>query len=178
MAYLLDFISKISDVILPYALKSLYLGLIPTILSFFIWKKDCHIVLSFILRELFFAYSLLIICETVFRRLGLPKVTTDFLGFSQLFENPWYIASSVENIIMFVPFGLFLGLAFRKHLKLIRVILLTLVFSLCIEITQYILVVGEAQLIDLCTDMLGSMIGYGISAPFIHQNAREKASHE
>lgn len=57
--------------------------------------------------------SALIWGVTVFSRISGEKVIAeDFLGIRQLFENSWYIVSFVENIVMFIPFGIFYMLAF------------------------------------------------------------------
>lgn len=65
----------------------------------------------------------------------------------------------------FVPFGFFcLTFCEIESRKKIRILLvLTSLLCVGIETTQYILTIGEAQLLDVLTDLFGAMIGYWVA---------------
>ena len=84
--------------------------LLLALIAKFIFKKSYGIISFFV----WIMFCILIFCETVIRRIGLFKETTDWIGIKELFENPWFIVSSCENVIMFMPCGFFFCLAFRK----------------------------------------------------------------
>ena len=65
------------------------------------------------------------------------------------------------NVLVFVPFGLFLCLLSDKRtvLHLIMPILLT---SALFEVTQYLFVLGASDITDVLANTLGGMIGVGL----------------
>ena len=96
----------------------------------------------------------------------LFKETTDWIGIKELFENPWFIVSACENVIMFMPCVFFFYLAFRKLDEGKRFwinILFTLILSVSVEVIQFQLQIGEAQVLDVITNIIGCMIGYGVA---------------
>ena len=96
----------------------------------------------------FYLYLALIYGATILSRLGAEKVITeDFLGVRQLAENPWYVVSFVENIFMFVLFGVLFVIAF--HGAKIPCLQWALVVSVSIELLQGIFHLGVAQVIDV-----------------------------
>lgn len=107
----------------------------------------------------FYLYLVIIYGATILSRVGTEKVITeDFLGIKQLFQNPWYIVSFIENIFMFVLFGILFVIAFYG----VRVQCLkgALFVSLSVELLQGIFHLGEAQIIDLCSNVLGAFLGW------------------
>lgn len=158
-----DFMDKIYKIVVPYAIPALVIGLAVVLAMRFVWKK------KYGLAGLFFwsAYSVLIVCETVIRRLDLFKETTDFIGIRELFLDPWYVVAACENVVMFLPFGFLFCLAFWKQKPFYRwrnVTFCTVLLCLSVEVIQYVLQIGEAELLDILTNLLGSWIGYGCMA--------------
>jgi glycopeptide antibiotics resistance protein len=69
----------------------------------------------------------------------------------------------VENVLVFVPFGIYLGLLARRWPfwgKLLSVVATTVVF----EAVQYTFAIGRADITDVLGNTLGGVIGIGIYA--------------
>ena len=78
------------------------------------------------------------------------------LGIRAVLEN------LVGNIVGFVPFGFILPLIYKRKRRLWLITLLTLEFSLMIELTQLVLKVGSCDVDDVILNTLGGMLGYGL----------------
>nr|WP_281393851.1 VanZ family protein [Texcoconibacillus texcoconensis] len=64
------------------------------------------------------------------------------------------------NIILFIPFGFFLALIVQSRPKMLRITLIGMLFSLGIEISQYILDIGRTSNIDdVILNTFGTYIG-------------------
>ena len=98
----------------------------------------------------------------MFSRLGLQgNITTqDWIGVKQLFEDEWYVVSAIENIVMFIPFGVLAVRAAPKLHSWISCLLVICVLSSAIEMIQYILLIGESQILDICMNCAGALLGY------------------
>ncbi len=64
------------------------------------------------------------------------------------------------NIILFMPLGFLLPLACKK-LNFRKTLLISLFFSLTIEITQYLAHLGCCDIDDIFNNTLGAVLGYG-----------------
>lgn len=62
----------------------------------------------------------------------------------------------INNILLFIPFGACIKKIYPKK----RILLLALLFSACIEITQYLGAYGLCELDDVLSNSLGGVIGY------------------
>jgi glycopeptide antibiotics resistance protein len=67
----------------------------------------------------------------------------------------------IENFLIFIPFGLFLGPNFKKIVWWQKLIFI-FVFSLAIETIQYILAIGVSDITDIITNFLGGLFGLAI----------------
>lgn len=76
-----------------------------------------------------------------------------FLSSSQ--ANP---REMIDNFMIFVPFGLLLGVYF-KQTNFWRKLASVFAFSLAVEITQYILAIGVTDITDIITNTLGGLFG-------------------
>ena len=110
-------------------------------------------------------YIILIFCATVFFRPVWYEQRFNFIPFwsymaiingkvDLLYEN-------VMNIAVFLPVGLFLGMAF-KSIKLWTVMLVSIVLSSFIEVLQFFSWKGFAELDDVIHNTFGCIIGYGL----------------
>ncbi|WP_438348536.1 VanZ family protein [Paenibacillus sp. FA6] len=69
----------------------------------------------------------------------------------------------VGNIIAFIPFGIFIPMIFRqKGASFIGVFVLSLLLSLCFEVTQLVLYIGTFDVDDLILNTCGGIIGYAV----------------
>jgi len=67
----------------------------------------------------------------------------------------------IGNIVIFLPFGMFLGLLTRnKRVSWIGVFTLSLVLSLCLESAQVLFSLGSFDVDDLILNSSGGIIGY------------------
>lgn len=69
-------------------------------------------------------------------------------------------AMLVENIIMFIPFGVLLPILFRKFRNGWLCVLTGFVCSCSIEIVQHITQTGYLQLDDVVTNTTGTLLGW------------------
>ena len=112
-----------------------------------------------------YIYTFLVYGATVLSRIREAAVfTTDLLGIRQLFENPWYLVAFVENIIMFIPFGILYAFAFyhMNYDSKWKCTTVAVAVSCSIECLQGIFHLGEAQLLDVASNVLGAWIGWKI----------------
>lgn len=91
------------------------------------------------------------------------RINIDLLySYKELFQNKnyFYFNMIFLNIAMLVPFGIMFPLIFKKSDNAFKVFLSGFLFSLCIEITQYITGRGLFELDDLLNNTIGAVIGY------------------
>ena len=69
-------------------------------------------------------------------------------------------ATFVENIIMFIPFGVMLPILFRKFRNGWLCVLAGFICSCSIEIVQHITQIGYLQLDDVVTNTTGTLLGW------------------
>lgn len=67
----------------------------------------------------------------------------------------------VMNILIFVPFGIYLSML-KPDWKFIKKVILIAAVSLLFEITQYIFAIGGTDITDLIGNTLGGIIGIGV----------------
>lgn len=79
-------------------------------------------------------------------------------------QNYYYWYLIVGNILLFIPIGVILPLAFKKMQKYIITVLVGLSFSLLVELTQLVLHLGLCEVDDLIHNTLGCALGYGFYA--------------
>ncbi len=66
------------------------------------------------------------------------------------------------NTVAFSPFGFFLPLLFRVCKRFKATILLSIGFSLLIELVQLIFCLGSCDIDDIILNVFGSLLGYGV----------------
>ncbi len=85
-------------------------------------------------------------------------------------------SQSVENVVVFVPFGLLLGVN-CKGLPGWRKVLIVLGGSIAAETLQYIFAIGVSDSTDVMTNLLGGLIGlggYGLGRKFVDERKLDK----
>ena len=68
------------------------------------------------------------------------------------------VSETVSNVVIFVPFGLLLGLNFRSA-ALWRLLLIVFSFSVVVETLQYVLAIGTTDITDVITNTVGGLVG-------------------
>jgi glycopeptide antibiotics resistance protein len=87
-----------------------------------------------------------------------------FAGFSS-----GTVREMLDNFIVFVPLGLLLGVCF-KHAGLRRNIAFIFLFSVSVEIVQFVLAIGVTDITDVIANTLGGLLGlaaYGLAGKHI-----------
>ena len=121
-----------------------------------------------ITRILFFLYFMLLIWLVVFKLnfsiSDIHKVRDINLipfHYENVMEGDIPLFEALLNVIVFVPFGFLLHKAF--YWKFLKEILLIAGISFAFEVTQYVLAIGVTDITDFITNILGGIIGIGLS---------------
>ena len=67
---------------------------------------------------------------------------------------------SLANAIIFIPFGILVPKVFRGINTVWKMVLVTFITSVCIEIIQYVLACGYTEVEDVIMNVAGGTIGY------------------
>ena len=121
------------------------------ILSFMINKRLNIIILIF--------YFIAVLYFTLMYR-EKPLSTNAFFSFSayrQFFVNDEAKSSIIKNIWLFIPLGAILYQLFPQK----KALLIVIIISLIIELTQYVTGLGWCDMDDVISNSLGGFIGYG-----------------
>lgn len=119
-------------------------------------------------KILFYTYLYFILDKSLLSRSKGMKNSFEF-AFKRdwlfLVKDTWSRVQAVSNILFFIPFSCFFTLAFinRENINLKsfkKIIKLSFLLSLFIELTQLLLTIGTFQLSDIVYNTLGGMIGY------------------
>lgn len=136
-----------------------------TIVSCVMYKYD-KVKTWKIINFIFFVLSLLLVLwYTVFGRHPGTIQEIHFNPcdlFEQTKEQPEIYRSMFMNVMLFVPFGIFLPFIFRKEKILRNFLITTLSGFLCsviVESIQYIFAFGQADSADVLCNLLGVIIG-------------------
>ena len=109
----------------------------------------------------FFLAYILVIFRVVFlcRESGSRKAIS--LVLLETWGHTFHMhAMFVENIIMFIPFGVLLPILFRKFRNGWLCVLVGFICSCSIEIVQHITQTGYLQLDDVVTNTTGMLLGW------------------
>ena len=108
-------------------------------------------------------YIFLIFCSTVFCRATSEARRYDFHPFwsYRVIQNGMveYLPENIMNVVVFVPVGLLLGVAFR-NMTWWRAFLIGFVISVSIETLQLVFYKGFSEIDDVIHNTLGCLIGY------------------
>ena len=75
--------------------------------------------------------------------------------------NGWLvILNLVGNVAAFIPFGIFLPALFQKCRNVFFTVLLSMEFSLCVEIIQLVSKVGIFDVDDIILNTAGGLLGF------------------
>ncbi len=83
---------------------------------------------------------------------------------------------SVANVLVFIPFGLLLGVNF-KRMGFLTKLLIVLSASIAAEAIQYMFAIGATDITDVITNTLGGLtgiVGYDLSSRYVDQASLDK----
>lgn len=79
-----------------------------------------------------------------------------------------YFTNIFGNILVFMPYGFFIPMLFKKINSFLKFLIFLLIIILLIEISQFFTMSGSFDIDDIILNLLGASIGYGIyRVPFI-----------
>lgn len=133
------------------------------LIAFVGWKRVWRKIVGLLLAE----YVFLIYCSTVICR----RITEGVVGSN--FSPFWsyeaigkgkedLIAENLINMIVFVPVGMILGSLLRVKKSWLITLLFGMGISVLIEVLQFVLKRGFAEVDDVIHNTLGGLIGYGV----------------
>lgn len=124
------------------------------------------IYIIFLLRITFFKQVTL---NNLFSAIGASERTISIIPFKSIYDmvvSNTSIGRIIENVfgntVLFIPFGILFPIIFNKKHK--EVLCAAIIFSLLIEITQFIFALGSTDVDDLIFNVLGAYIGYFVSS--------------
>lgn len=82
----------------------------------------------------------------------------------------------IDNVIIFIPFGLFLSVNFKKA-RFLPKLALILVFSITCELIQFIFAIGATDIIDVITNTLGGFLGlevYSLISKYVNNKKLDR----
>lgn len=119
-------------------------------------KKTTHI--------LFTIYIFLVIWIILFKLAisidQLPQFRSiNLIPFYYPNKTTYQIREVLDNLIIFIPFGLYLK---TLNIDSKRTVFLGFLFSFSLELSQYIFCIGASDITDLMTNTTGALVGVGI----------------
>jgi len=181
----MDLISIVSG-LLPYVKYSIFIIII-LMIGYFIYRKFYQG--KYPIRLSKFVFITLLICWFIvvfgITTLSRGAKYTEQINFSLFtsYVNAWNKWSLTEfqliifNMLMFVPLGVLLPLIHHKNKSFWRVLVISITFTSCIEISQLITGKGIFELDDLLHNTIGSLAGYFIVMVFILWTEQRKLTY-
>lgn len=144
----------LAAVLLVYIIKILYVKYRP--------ERQCFIRKC---SSLAFAIYLFLVAHITLlgRRPSAEPIWHFQLFWSYMAGSRELIAQNILNVIMFVPFGIFLYDLSPRPTTLRRVLVTALLSSLVIELVQLIGKLGEFEFDDILHNTAGALIGYTVA---------------
>lgn len=134
-----------------------------------LWNRINKILL------LFSAFA--VIYVTLFRTAYLSElVLMPFYSFIEAQQQPEMYRSMLMNVFLFLPMGIFMPFVLDKRVRhnIICTIIVAMLFSTAIEITQYVFCLGRCETDDVIMNTLGAAAG-SISFRIAKREARKKS---
>ncbi len=116
---------------------------------------------------LFFVYLSFILIYTYIARDTGRAQTLNLTLFSTWGSTVRNNAYFVENILLFIPYGLLASLTFAAPRNLGKSLLLGASTSIFIELLQYVSTKGNFEIDDILTNLLGMVLGYLVARLFV-----------
>jgi glycopeptide antibiotics resistance protein len=113
-----------------------------------------------ILIYVFYIYCFIVVSITYFSREFGSRDGVDLELFRTCSRNLLENRYPIENIILFIPFGFLLPVLGDRFYLARWCLGVGLLFSMAIEVSQYLTKRGYFQTDDMITNLLGTLIGY------------------
>lgn len=116
--------------------------------------------------SLLIPYLFMVIVATIITRTPTEQpnvVLTPFVSFKEALTNDFWDFEIEANILMFIPFGFLLSMVINRLNGI--PLLVGFLFSVMIEVVQYITHRGVFETDDIITNFMGILIGFIIFMP-------------
>jgi glycopeptide antibiotics resistance protein len=129
-------------------------------ITYLIVKRHKFVLYREFFSLLFIIYILILFYIVSFQDLNYG--TSNYVPFTEMFRYSFwsrlFIKNVVGNLLLFIPFGLFISY-YLKNYSIYPVIILSFITSLSIEVTQ--LMIGRVfDIDDIILNIFGAIIGY------------------
>lgn len=121
----------------------------------------------------FFMYIVIMLFITFLSRESGSRVGIDLKLFSTWGHNARNHAFVIENVLLFIPYGLLGAIALNSATSLIPCMLLGMFTSMEIEVMQLVTGRGYFQIDDIITNTLGAVIGYAVFRLFSNRRLKD-----
>lgn len=161
---MLDFILNDICDILPYTLFGLIIGVaVFSLCLVYYYKKyqSLKLAKSFVCLILV-TYLVVVLKTALFSREPGSRDMVDLIPFSTWGIGDQSHAYVIENIIMFIPFGLLTPVLLKRLRDIKWMVSAAALTSLLIETVQYITKRGYFQTDDVIMNVLGAVLGFSI----------------
>ncbi len=119
----------------------------------------CYKLLLRICNGVYFAYAFYI---TFGMRYVGERREVQWIPFDGVWERPWEYPLLVENVLLFIPFGILIPHTYVRMRSGKRVLMGALATSVMIEVAQYVFRCGKTEVDDVILNCLGAIVGYGL----------------
>jgi len=163
-------LSDINSFMDIYFIKSICLGLFFSLMLLCILSilrvkgvyrhSERRVVIKTLAFFLWIIYGYMVLGITYLCREPIYKRRISLIPFTTPAGNTRLLAFQVENVLMFIPYGVLLPVLIGYCRKWYTCLAAGIISSLFIEIAQYITYRGQAQIDDLLMNSAGTMIGW------------------
>lgn len=108
----------------------------------------------------FMTYVVIILCITFLSRENGTRIGIDLDLFSTWGINERNNAFVIENVLLFIPYGIVCAWAFKALRRFFPCAMIGLATSIAVECMQLYTGRGYFQVDDILTNLLGSIVGY------------------
>ena len=119
----------------------------------------CYKLFIRICNSVYFAYAFYI---TFGMRYVGERREVQWIPFDGVWERSWEYPLLVENVLLFIPFGILMPLTHFRMRSGKWVAISAVAVSAMIEVAQYVFRCGKTEVDDVILNCLGAMVGYGL----------------
>ena len=148
---------------LPYGIiAGIIIRIIIDLAEKFIYPKDSSAKKIYRKNFIFLwtVYLIVIVMLTFFSREPGSRTDVNMRLFGTWGASAQSHAYVIENILLFIPFGIMFPMIGKKVSNIFTCIIAAALFSIIIETVQYITARGFCQLDDIVMNTLGALIGW------------------
>ena len=125
-----------------------------------VYKREKYPLQSSAIWTLFLCYWLVLIQTALFSRESGSRKQISLILFETWGHSVQAHAYFIENIFMFIPFGILAPVLFKRMKKMYWCVLAGFLMSCTIEISQLLTQRGYMQIDDVLTNTAGAMAGW------------------